>query len=187
MRSKDLKTIKPLTPFLETVFIIVVGVLGLIITVRFFTTFDFSAIWIFLFVTTWTCTAGMIYLTNKRYKKIELNKDSLSVTVFCPPIKSTFKKDLLSDYGLKEVYNGMGTYKIITLRTKEGKEISFPKEGYKNYGQLLKLFQDSGIPYSGTRELKSKEKLVYRLVTRWGFVILPLVMFMLYLISRLAR
>jgi len=187
MRNKDLKTIKPLTPFLEIVFIIVVGVLGLILTARFFITYDFAAIWILLFVTAWTCTVWMIYLTNKRYKKIVLEKDSLSVTVFCPPIKSTYERNSLSDYGLKEVYTGMGTNKIIILMTKRGKEISFPKEGYKNYGQVLKFFQDSGIPFSGTKELKSKEKLVYRVVTRWGFIILPLVMFMLYMISRMAQ
>ena len=184
--SKDLKTIKPKTPFLETVFIIVVGVLGLIITLRFFIAFDFRAIWIFLFVTTWTCTLGMMLLTNKRYKKIELNGDSLSVTKFYPPIKSTYKIDSLKDYGLKEVYNGLENNKIITLMTNEGIEITFPKEGYKNYGQLLKLFHESGIPFSGTKELKSKEKLIYRVLLRWGFIILPLVMTSLCMIARFA-
>jgi hypothetical protein len=186
MRSKDLKTIKPQTPFLETVFIIVVGILGLIITLRFFITFDFRAIWIFLFVTTWSCTVGMMLLTNKRYKKIELNKDSLSVTKFYPPIKSTYKINSIKDYGLEEVYNGLENNKIITLRTNGGVEITFPKEGYKNYGQLLKLFQDSGIQFSGTKELKSKEKLIYRILLRWEFIILPLVMISLCMIARFA-
>jgi hypothetical protein len=187
MSSKDLKTIKPQTPFLETVFIIVVGALGLIITLRFFIAFDFRAVWIFLFVTTWTCAVGMMLLTNKRYKKIELNRDSLSVTKFYPPIKSTYKVDSLRGYGLTEIYNGLENNKIITLMTNEGTEITFPKEGYKNYGQLLKLFHDSGIPFSGTKELKSKENLVYRVLLRWGFIILPLAMITLWMIARFAQ